>query len=94
MNVVPGQFVANGHDYRANLVRFTSLAYGLPADDELIAKLNEILARRELEWAERRVIDEQFADAQAAVADQLAKWGAEDIVTDRAVGNPLNPSDV
>ena len=25
-NVVPGQFVANGHDYRGSLVRFTSLA--------------------------------------------------------------------
>jgi hypothetical protein len=26
------------------------------------------------------VIDQQFADAQAAVTDQLAKWGATEIV--------------
>ena len=76
MNVIPGQFVANGHDYRASLVRFTSLAYDLPAADETIAELNEVLAARELKWAEMRVIDQQYADAQAAVDDQLAKWGA------------------
>jgi uncharacterized membrane protein len=76
MNVIPGQFVANGHDYRASLARFTSLAYDLPADDDTIAKLNEVLAARELKWAEMRVIDQQYADAQAAVDAQLAKWGA------------------
>lgn len=80
MNVIPGQFVANGHDYRASLARFTSLAYDLPADDDTIATLNRVLAQRELTWAERRVIDQEYADAQAAVADQLAKWGATDTV--------------
>ncbi len=80
MNVIPGQFEANGHDYRADLVRFTSLAYDLPADDALVARLNEALARRELEWAERRVIAQTFADARATVAEQFAKWGAQDIV--------------
>ena len=74
MNVIPGQFVANGHDYRASLARFTSLAYDLPADDDTIATLNRVLAERELQWAERRVIDQQYADAQAQVTEQLAKW--------------------
>lgn len=76
-NVIPGQFVANGHDYRASLARFTSLAYELPADDDTIAKLNTALAARELKWAKARVLDQQFADAQAAAEAQLAKWGAE-----------------
>lgn len=84
MNVIPGQFVANGHDYRASLARFTSLAYDLPADDDTIAKLNEVLAARELQWAELRVIDQQYADAQAAVDAQLAKWGAGDAVLPEA----------
>jgi len=75
MNVIPGQFVANGHDYRASLARFTSLAYDLPAADDLIAELNRVLAERELKWAERRVIDQSNADAQAEVQAQLAKWG-------------------
>ena len=76
MHVVPGQFVANGHDYRGSLVRFTSVAYDLPADEDIIAELNRVLAKRELTWAERRVIDQEYADAQAAVDGQLAKWGA------------------
>ena len=76
MNVIPGQFVANGHDYRASLARFTSLAYDLPADDDTIATLNRVLAERELQWAERRVIDQQYADAQAQVTEQLAKWAS------------------
>ena len=80
MNVIPGQFVANGHDYRASLARFTSLAYDLPADDDTIAELNRVLAARELKWAEARVIDQEFADAQAAVNAQLAKWGAAEAV--------------
>lgn len=88
MNVIPGQFVANGHDYRADLVRFVSVAYGLPAGDELVAQLNRILARRELEWAERRVIDQQYADAQTAVDEQLAKWGAPTLVERDPEGTP------
>jgi uncharacterized membrane protein len=75
MNVVPGQFVANGHDYRASLARFTSLAYDLPADDATIDELNKVLAARELKWAEMRVIDQHNADARAAVEEQLGKWG-------------------
>ena len=78
MNVIPGQFVANGHDYRADLARFTSVAYGLPADDETIETLDRVLAERELKWAELRVIDQQYADAKTEVADQLAKWGVQD----------------
>ena len=78
MNVIPGQFVANGHDYRASLARFTSLAYGLPADDDTIAELNKVPAARELKWAEMRVVDQEYADAQAAVQAQLAKWGDAD----------------
>ena len=85
MNVIPGQFVANGHDYRASLARFTSLAYDLPADDDTITELNKVLAARELKWAEMRVIDQQYADAQAAVEAQLAKWGATDATAPVAV---------
>ncbi|MCU0300334.1 MAG: alpha/beta hydrolase [Candidatus Nanopelagicales bacterium] len=81
MNVIPGQFVANGHDYRASLPRFTSLAYDLPADDETLATMERVLAERELHWAEQRLITQQYTDAQAEVEAQLAKWGvpAQDI---------------
>jgi uncharacterized membrane protein len=75
MNVIPGQFVANGHDYRASLARFTSVAYDLPVDEERLATMEQVLRQRELHWAERRLIDQQFADAQQSVTEQLAKWG-------------------
>lgn len=75
MHVVPGQFVANGHDYRASIPRFVSVAYDLPADDETVATLERVLAERELHWAEKRVVSQEYADASAQVAEQLAKWG-------------------
>jgi uncharacterized membrane protein len=81
MHVIPGQFVANGHDYRASLPRFTSLAYDLPADDETLASMERVLAQRELHWAEQRLITQEYTDAQAEVEAHLAKWGvpAQDI---------------
>jgi len=75
MDVIPGQFVANGHDYRASLPRFVSVAYGLAADDGTVARMEEVLARRELRWAERRLVSQELSDAQANVAENLAKWG-------------------
>ncbi|MGB8020190.1 MAG: alpha/beta-hydrolase family protein [Candidatus Nanopelagicales bacterium] len=75
MNVIPGQFVADGHDYRADLARFTSLAYDLPIDADRLEKMERVLRQRELDWAGRRLIGEQLAAAQAQVTEQLAKWG-------------------
>ena len=76
MNVIPGQFVANGHDYRASLARFTSLAYDLPADDDTIDRARTGSSPPgSSSGPRRRVIDQQYADAQAAVHAQLAKWG-------------------
>jgi uncharacterized membrane protein len=88
MNVIPGQFVANGHDYRASLARFTSVAYDLPVDEERLAKMEQVLRQRELHWAERRLIDQQFADAQAQVTEQLAKWGVPQDVVPTLVATP------
>lgn len=75
MNVIPGQFVAKGHDYRKDLARFTSLAYGLPLDDARMERLERALRRRELAWAQRRLLADQSAQAEAKVREQLAKWG-------------------
>lgn len=75
MNVIPGQFVADGHDYRKDLARFTSLAYGLPVDDEPLERMERALRQRELDFAEKRLIAQQLVDAQAQVAAKLASWG-------------------
>lgn len=76
--VVPGQFEARGHDYRADLARFTQLAFGLPGDEELLVKVENALRRRELLWAERRVVAEQFAQARESIQRQIKSWSASD----------------
>ena len=49
MNVVPGEFVANGHDYRADLARFVREVYALPATDEQIERVEDAMRQYELE---------------------------------------------
>lgn len=74
-NVIPGQFAAHGHDYRKDIPRLTSLAYNLPTDVPTLARIEQALRQRELQWAQRRLTRQQYADAQADVAAQLARWG-------------------
>jgi uncharacterized membrane protein len=47
MSVVPGEFVARGHDYRADLARFVREVYDLKATDEQLARVEEALRRYE-----------------------------------------------
>ncbi|MGV1005229.1 MAG: alpha/beta-hydrolase family protein [Candidatus Nanopelagicales bacterium] len=92
MQVVPGQFVANGHDYRKALARFTSLAYNLPIDEERLERMERALRQRELSWAERRLIDQQLQDAQSAVREQLAKWGVSEDHLPVMLGTAVEPT--
>jgi uncharacterized membrane protein len=48
MNVVPGEFVANGHDYRADLARFVREVYALKCTDEQLARVETALRQYEL----------------------------------------------
>lgn len=48
MNVVPGEFVANGHDYRADLARFVREVYALPCTDVQLARVETALRKYEL----------------------------------------------
>jgi uncharacterized membrane protein len=48
-NVIPGQFEAKGHDYRADLARFICEVYGLPATDDQLAAVEAALRASELE---------------------------------------------
>lgn len=78
--VIPGQFAARGHDYRADLADFTRIAFDLPggdddaADRELMSRVSAALQRRELLWAERRLVAEQFAQARESIQRQLKSW--------------------
>ena len=50
-NVIPGQFEAKGHDYRADLARFVREVYALPASDEQLAAIEAALRANELQRA-------------------------------------------
>ena len=64
MNVVPGSFMARGHDYRADLARMVSVAFGLPVGEPELLSIERALRRREAEWAERRRAAEQLQRAK------------------------------
>ncbi len=75
MDVVPGTFVARGHDYRADLARMVSEVYGLPVEDAQLDRIEHALRRREAAWAQRRLVAEQLARAKEAVQRQVDSWG-------------------
>jgi uncharacterized membrane protein len=77
-DVVPGVFVARGHDYRATLARFTSVAFDLPTDEQTVLRIERALRARELEWATDRVPAEQLQRATEALQRQLSQWGISD----------------
>jgi hypothetical protein len=54
-NVIPGQFDAKGHDYRADLARFVREVYALPATDDQLAAVEAALRSAELE--RKRLLD-------------------------------------
>jgi len=78
-DVVPGVFVSRGHDYRADLARFTSVAFDLPTDEQTMERIEQALRARELEWATDRVQAEQLQRASEALQRQLSQWGISDL---------------
>jgi uncharacterized membrane protein len=48
-NVIPGQFEAKGHDYRADLAVFVRDVYGLKATDQQLVSIEKALRANELE---------------------------------------------
>jgi uncharacterized membrane protein len=49
MNVVPGEFAANGHDYRSDLARFLREVYCLPCTEEQLRRVEAAVRRLEVE---------------------------------------------
>ncbi len=75
MEVVPGTFGRRGHDYREDIARFVSVAYGLPVTAEQLLSIERALRERELEWAQKRVVTEQVARAREALLREFKNWG-------------------
>lgn len=73
--VIPGQFQALGHDYRADLARFTSLSFELPVAEEELARIEIALREREFTWAEARVTAEAVEQTKESIARTLNSWG-------------------
>lgn len=53
MHVIPGQFEANGHDYRADLAEFVSFTYGFTTTAKQMQSVEKALRRNELERAQK-----------------------------------------
>ncbi|HEX5940541.1 MAG TPA: alpha/beta-hydrolase family protein [Dehalococcoidia bacterium] len=69
MNVVPGEFDANGHDYRADLPRFVREAYRLECSDEQLNRVDQALRANELLRHQRM---QQQSEMQRSAADSSA----------------------
>jgi len=52
------------------------LSFGLPVDEQELAAIEAALRERELMWAEKRLVAEQFAQAREAISRQMSSWGA------------------
>ena len=95
MHVIPGKFVAEGHDYRKDIARFASLAYDLPVDAGRLDAMERALRERELQWAERRLVDSQMSGTQDKIREQLQAWGVPDdkipVVMGSAVQHEADP---
>jgi uncharacterized membrane protein len=74
-NVVPGQFEAKGHDYRADLARFIREVYRLPATDTQLAAVEAALRAAELD-RKRRLDAAKAAKDEEAEAAQAGGSGS------------------
>jgi uncharacterized membrane protein len=73
-NVIPGEFEAKGHDYRADLARFVREVYALPATDEQLAAVEQALRAAELD--RKRLVDAAKAAAEAGGDGQAGGSGS------------------
>jgi uncharacterized membrane protein len=78
-NVIPGQFEARGHDYRADLARFVREVYALAASDAQLAAVERALRASELER-------KRLLDAATAVIDDAD--GSESRGSSHAASRP------
>lgn len=74
MTVVPGQFGAEGHDYREDLARFVSVAYDLPCTPAELATVEAALRARELRIAGERLVVDRLSAARDSLNGVLESW--------------------
>ncbi len=74
MEVVPGRFTRRGHDYREDIPDFVRVVFGLEANAEQRAQLEDFVREREVAWARKRVVAEQFARARESIEREFKAW--------------------
>jgi uncharacterized membrane protein len=82
-NVIPGQFEAKGHDYRADLARFVREVYALPASDDQLVAIEQALRAAELE--RKHLLDAAKAAAEAGEDGQAGgSWSSSSNAASRS----------
>lgn len=87
MRFSPGKFRRVGHDYRIDTLDATRAAFRLRCTAEQRRAIEDALRRREVVWAERRLVARKFSAARESVVTTLKKWGVP--ATDSGV-SPLD----
>ena len=84
-NVTPGEFEAYAHDYRKDIPQMIRLAFRFDVPAEQMERIERALRQRELEWAERRVVADNFDKAEQRVRETLEDWGVDHTVVPKVV---------
>jgi uncharacterized membrane protein len=79
-NVTPGTFEAWAHDYRKDIPQIVRLAFDLPAYPGVMERVERALRKREMMWAERRVVADNLDKAEKKVRATLEEWGVDHTV--------------
>jgi len=88
MRFTPGTFRRVGHDYRIDTLDAVQGAYRLncsPSQHEAIA---DALRRREVIWAQKRLVARKFQAARDSIAATFRKWGVSEEQLDSIVDLP------
>lgn len=75
MSFSPGTFLRVGHDYRIDTLAATKAAFRLECSPTQEVAIEDALRRREVAWAQRRLVARKFQAARDSVAATLKKWG-------------------
>jgi uncharacterized membrane protein len=70
MHVIPGEFTASGHDYRADLARFVREAYALQCSDDQLARIETALRRFERAWQDQLDAKKAGAGVPSPIPDE------------------------
>lgn len=76
-HVVPGTFEAYAHDYRKDIPEMIRQGFGIAISDAVMARVERALRKRELAWAERRVVADTLDDAEKTLRAKLDEWGVD-----------------